>query len=184
MEISGKQYNPGFRGIRVQTSAMNTLQRNAANNTADALGYLDEYCKAADWGVDVIFHVIDGVKNKIKVSYLDTDSEMFYKFKTSGNPVFNVFSTDDTRMSVLDKICRTLKKITANKFQAEDFDYEKIFKGETDLAKLDPRVKMKTADIIGNLGDEADNTAEFSINLSKEYNRRLRKIGIHKNEEF
>lgn len=183
MQISNNhtQFSPNFQGIRVQLSRMNQLQKNAANSIADSLGYMDEYQEAANMGVDVIFHAIDKAANKVKVSFLDADSDMFYKFKSTGKPVFNSFRTYDRHLDVVDKICRTLRKISQNKYKVEETDYEKILKGETDMAKLDPTAN----DEFIKISKELDNSeALLNLSIDRELAERQREVGIHKNEAF
>jgi len=186
MQVTNNQFSPNFQGIRVQLSQMNQLQKNAANRIADSLDYMDEYQKASDMGVDVIFHTIDKSADKVKVSFLDADSEMFYKHKSTNKPVYNTFKISENKLNVIDKICRTLKKIVRNKFRVEDIDYEKVIKGETDMAKLDPTINEEFLKSSKNLDDMDDlyDSVEFDISCGKEIAAQNRQIGIHRNDAF
>lgn len=123
-----------FTGIRINTSEMNTAQKNISRAISNMLDYTDEYVKSADT-VDV-FMLPGRSKNSVIVKYMDKFSDMFYK---NGNRQVStrINVSKPAHSKTVDEIREKLNEIQLNKYTAPDFDATKIMNQTTDLAKID-----------------------------------------------
>lgn len=137
-----------FTGIRINASEMTDAQAKLSRRISDMLDYTDEYVKTRDT-VDV--YMLPGKSEKsIVVKFMDKLSDMFYQrgkthAQTNINPDKNNFDTS------VDDICKNLNKIETGKYKAPELDINKVLKGETDFAKVDPETHEQFAENFDNL---------------------------------
>lgn len=138
MQIRNNQISTqpqSFKGIRINTSGMTDAQTKTSLRISDMLDYTDEYTKTKDT-VDV--YILPGKSEKsIIIKFMDKFSDMFYKKENKVAQASINIEKDDYNKSI-NEICDNLNKIDAGDYKSPELNVEKVLKGKTDFAKVDP----------------------------------------------
>lgn len=122
-----------FKAIHAQVSKMNRPQRLLTSKITDLMSYSDSYVKLKDANIDLCILPHEG--DKVKVLFLDSDSEGFVK--TIKDKVLEATSRSrETVFDTADRITEKIDKILSGKCKVDDFDIFKIKAGDTDKARL------------------------------------------------
>ena len=134
MKISN-DVSQNFNGIKIQTSKMTQAQKDFSNNVADVLSYTDVYQRAGESGIDVCFMPSPKKKDLVRVRFIDSFSDNFYRRKDK--KIVETWAVDSTnKFNFSDKVANLLNKVINGKFDSPEFDIDKIFQGQTDAAKM------------------------------------------------
>ncbi len=138
MNISSN-FSPSFGSLQVRTSQMSSTQRAISEKFSDAIKYDDKYLQLADEDVDV--YVLPGKSDsQVEVRLMDPYSGNYIR-NDKGRIIKQTLSFKDSMdklFSASDKIVESIGKVVSGVFSRPKPDLQKIFEGDTAMAKINP----------------------------------------------
>ena len=138
MNISSN-FSPSFGSIQVRASQMNNVQRDVSDKFFNALKYDDNYQQFVEDDVDV--YVLPGKnKSQVEVRLMDPYSGNYIR-NDKGRVIKQTLSAKDSIdkiLSVSDKVIGSIADVVSGVFSRPKPDLQKIFEGDTVMAKINP----------------------------------------------
>lgn len=137
MQITKISNQTSFNGICINSSKMNTLQKNLSRNLLrSTVGHMswDELTKK---GIDVI--VLPKKDNEIYVRYINSESGSYFR-NLKKQIIETIDICNDNIIKKSDEILDTIKIIANGGAVKPEVNRETIFYGKTSLLKMNPKL--------------------------------------------
>ena len=167
--------SPSFNGIKVQKSKMNWLQKGISNRLSRSIEYCDKYAELTKEGADIDIYMLP-VKKGVEVRLVDLYSENFIK-NQDGNIFKMLVDEYGSFEKAADKIIDMYEKVTKGIVKRPEENFEDYIKGNTDVARLNPKEHDIEWLIKSEMQDGATKAAaeefayESHISTVREYNK-------------
>lgn len=138
MNISSN-FSPSFGSIQVNLSRMNNTQRDLSDKFFNAIKYDDKYQQLENEDVDI--YLLPGKESsQVEVRLMDPYSGNYIR-DDKGRMIkrtLGVRDSIDKILSASDKVVESISNVVSGIFSRPKPNIEKIFEGQTEMAKINP----------------------------------------------